>query len=297
MNIRSRLPKLPEIHAEGVSGYMPPEILARWDSSIKAADDSQDANSISILEPIGYDPWTGGGVTARRINGALRSIGAKKQITVNINSPGGDVFEGLAIYNMLREYDGDIQVKVLGLAASAASVIAMAGDNVQIARAGFLMIHNAWVVGMGDKNDLRKVADTLEPIDSVMAEIYSIRSGIDEKKISNLMDEETWITGSSAVKQGFADSLLASDEVGKDEEGKQSRAAAYKLDAALARAGLPRSERRELLSAYAAMPRAGGGSTMPRAGDDDMPRAVVEALSLNLNDIQSLQEVFDHGNQ
>ncbi|MFT2622165.1 head maturation protease, ClpP-related, partial [Escherichia coli] len=74
------------------------------------------------------------------------------------NSPGGDMFEGLAIYNLLREHEGEVNVKVLGLAASAGSVIAMAGDTVQIARAGFLMIHNAWVVAMGNRNDLRELA-------------------------------------------------------------------------------------------------------------------------------------------
>ncbi|MBN0106041.1 Clp protease ClpP, partial [Pseudomonas aeruginosa] len=92
-------------------------------------------------EPIGYDWWTGEGVTAKRIAGALRAIGGDVDVTVNINSPGGDVFEGLAIYNLLREHKGKVTVRVLGLAASAASFIAMAADEVKIARAGFLMIH------------------------------------------------------------------------------------------------------------------------------------------------------------
>ncbi|KLB48562.1 peptidase, partial [Xanthomonas euvesicatoria] len=104
------------------------------------------------------------GVTARRVAGALRAMG-KGPVTVNVNSPGGDMFEGLAIYNLLREHDGEITVKVLGLAASAASIIAMAGDTVQIARAGFLMIHNAWVMAVGNRNDLIEVADTLKPFD------------------------------------------------------------------------------------------------------------------------------------
>lgn len=122
-----------------------PSALDRWDGGIKAA--ATDDNSISVFDVIGQDYW-GEGVTAKRIAGALRAMNGA-DVTVNINSPGGDMFEGLAIYNLLREYEGRVTVKVLGIAASAASVIAMAGDDIQIGRGAFLMIHNCWVVAMG----------------------------------------------------------------------------------------------------------------------------------------------------
>lgn len=118
-----------------------PSALDRWNGGIKAA--ATDDNSISVFDVIGQDYW-GEGVTAKRIAGALRVMNGA-DVTVNINSPGGDMFEGLAIYNLLREYQGKVTVKVLGIAASAASVIAMAGDDIQIGRGAFLMIHNCWV--------------------------------------------------------------------------------------------------------------------------------------------------------
>ena len=116
-----------------------PSALDRWDGGIKAA--ATDDNSISVFDVIGQDYW-GEGVTAKRIAGALRAMNGA-DVTVNINSPGGDMFEGLAIYNLLREYEGRVTVKVLGIAASAASIIAMAGDDIQIGRGAFLMIHNS----------------------------------------------------------------------------------------------------------------------------------------------------------
>src|SRR5690554_2156473 len=174
--------------------------FARWDAGVRAADDDAD-RSISIYDVIGYDYWTGEGVTAKRIAGALRALG-KGPVTVNVNSPGGDMFEGLAIYNLLREHDGEVTVKILGLAASAASVIAMAGDTVQIARAGFLMIHNAWIYAAGNRNDLREFADYLEPFDAAMADIYAARTGDSNKAIQKLMDSETWIGGSDAIDRG-----------------------------------------------------------------------------------------------
>ena len=100
--------------------------LIRWNSGVKAA--SEDDNTISILDPIGED-WYGNGVTSKRVSAALRAIG-KTDVTVSINSPGGDYFEGLAIYNLLRDHPAKVTVKIVGIAASAASVIAMAADEV-----------------------------------------------------------------------------------------------------------------------------------------------------------------------
>ncbi len=191
-----------------------PSALDRWDGGIKAA--ATDDNSISVFDVIGQDYW-GEGVTAKRIAGALRAMNGA-DVTVNINSPGGDMFEGLAIYNLLREYEGRVTVKVLGIAASAASVIAMAGDDIQIGRGAFLMIHNCWVYAMGNRHDFAELAQSLEPFDNAMADIYAARSGLDMGAVQKLMDAESYIGGSDAVAKGLADSLLSADAVSDGDE-------------------------------------------------------------------------------
>lgn len=233
----------------GLRSELAPAALDRWNSSVKSAADDAD-NTISILDPIGED-WFGDGVTAKRISAALRNIG-KKDVVVSINSPGGDYFEGLAIYNLLREHPAKVTVKIVGIAASAASVIAMAADEVQIARAGFIMIHNTWVVAVGDRHALRDVADWLEPFDVTATDIYAARTGLDEKEIGRMLDRETWIGGADAVDKGFADSLLSADEIeskANNSIASRQQAATHKFDTLLARANVPRSERRELLQA------------------------------------------------
>lgn len=258
----------------GLRSELAPAALDRWNSSVKSAADDAD-NTISILDPIGED-WFGDGVTAKRISAALRNIG-KKDVVVSINSPGGDYFEGLAIYNLLREHPAKVTVKIVGIAASAASVIAMAADEVQIARAGFIMIHNTWVVAVGDRHALRDVADWLEPFDVTATDIYAARTGLDEKEIGRMLDRETWIGGAEAVEKGFADSLLSADEIeSKANNSIESRqqVAAHKFDTLLARANVPRSERRELLNALK------GG--MPGATVTGMQDAAVLAEVSNL---------------
>lgn len=226
-----------------VSCELVPGAVDRWNGGLKAAGNTD--NTISMFDVIGED-WWGEGVTAKRIAGVLRSLDGE-DVTVNINSPGGDMFEGLAIYNLLREYSGKVTVKVLGIAASAASIIAMAGDEVQIGRGAFLMIHNCWVVVMGNRNDLQRAAADMEPFDRAMGDIYVARSGLAADDVAAMMDNETYIAGSDAVEKGFADRLLPADEI---QDGDNSPAAALrKLDALLAKANTPRAERRKLLKA------------------------------------------------
>jgi ATP-dependent Clp protease protease subunit len=221
-----------------------PSALQRWDPGLRAAADDE-PGTITILEEIGFDWWTGGGVTAKRIDSALRSIGKDNPVTVYINSPGGDLFEGLAIYSLFKEHKGKVTMKIIGLAASAASVIAMAGDEVQISRSAFFMIHNAWVVVGGNRIELREAADWLEPFDMAMADLYAHRTQMEDNEIIHLMDSETWMGAKMSVDRGFADMII--DEAIK--EGEQSHASAIrKVDFALAKAGIARSERRQLLN-------------------------------------------------
>ncbi|HGS6579810.1 TPA: head maturation protease, ClpP-related [Klebsiella pneumoniae] len=245
----------------GVTSEPQPSALERWNGGIRAASDND--NSISIFDVVGRDYWDEG-VTAKRISGALRSMNGA-DVTVNINSPGGDMFEGLAIYNLLREYQGKVTVKVLGIAASAASIIAMAGDDIQIGRGAFLMIHNCWVVAMGNRHDFVELSTSLEPFDTAMADIYSARSGLDIATVQQLMDAESYIGGSDAVEKGLADSLLSADVVSDGDDSPSS--ALRKLDALLAKTNTPRSERRKLIKALT-------GNTPGAVTDPDgMPRA------------------------
>ena len=252
-----------------------PSALDRWDGGIKAA--ATDDNSISVFDVIGQDYW-GEGVTAKRIAGALRAMNGA-DVTVNINSPGGDMFEGLAIYNLLREYEGHVTVKVLGIAASAASIIAMAGDDIQIGRGAFLMIHNCWLYAMGNRHDFAELAQSLEPFDTAMADIYAARSGLDIAAVQKLMDAESYIGGSDAVAKGLADSLLSADAVS---DGDESPAAALrKLDALLAKTNTPRSERRKLIKALT-------GNTPGAVTDPDgKPGAAEDIKPETLNSLES----------
>ncbi|MCD9062744.1 head maturation protease, ClpP-related [Staphylococcus chromogenes] len=137
---------------------------------------------------------------------ALKELKDVKQITVNINSGGGDVFSGVAIHNMLKSHKAHVTVKIDGLAASIASVIAMAGDKVIIPRNAMLMIHNAWTFAVGNASDLRKQAEDLEKINSVVINSYLDKNpNIDEDKLRSLMDDETWLTAQEAKDLGLVD--------------------------------------------------------------------------------------------
>lgn len=204
---------------DGLSAFAPDDVLAKWQAGIRAADTG--ANVIPMLEMIGEDYWTGGGVTTRRVSQQLAALGGAAP-EVHINSPGGDMFEGLAIYNLLREYavqhSVSVKVKILGQAASAASVIAMAGDAVEIGAASFLMIHNCWVVAVGNRHDMARVAEQLAPFDAAMADVYAQRSGQNTSDCAAWMDAETYMNGRTAIERGFADALLAADAVTEDAE-------------------------------------------------------------------------------
>lgn len=141
-------------------------------------------------------------------------------INVHINSYGGDVAEGLAIYNVLREHKAEIVTICDGFACSAASVVFMAGDTRRMSPASLLMIHNAWTIAMGNAADLRKTADDIETITQASVEAYKRGASIPEEEIKALMDAETWILPAQAVEYGFATEI--DDEDDDDDEPKQS---------------------------------------------------------------------------
>ena len=251
------LKKLPEAKAfqkpHSYTWDAPSDALDRWADAPKAAE-ANDPNTISVYGVIGEDMFEEG-FTARRMAGALRAVG-KNAVTVNVNSPGGDMFEGLAIYNLLREHPAKVTVKVMGVAASAASIIAMAGDEVLMGTGSVMMIHNAWGLVIGNRHDFADAASVFQTFDASMASIYAARTGMTEEEVMAMLDgptrasDGTYMTATEAIAKGFADG-----EFDEDEYGDKARAelpanvlALRRLDAALARQGMPRTERRALLS-------------------------------------------------
>lgn len=241
----------------------PSDVLAKWAEAPSAAADDKD-NTISIYDVIGEDWWTGGGFTAKRMSAALRSIG-KNDVVVNINSPGGDMFEGIAIYNMLREHEAKVTVNVMGWAASAASIIAMAGDEIRVGLGTFVMVHNAWGAVIGNRHDMREAAKLFDGFDSAIADIYEARTGLKRAEIVKLMDAETFMGPSDAVKNGFAD--VVADDIKAPEGDPKSMdrglMARRQTEAALARAGFSRSDRSEMIAAMT------GARDAPRSAGRD----------------------------
>lgn len=272
------LRKLPEIRADhrlAVNFDVRPDAVDRWKPEVHAANEGD--TSVSIYDVIG-EGWDGGGVTAKRISAALRSIG-QRDVVVNVNSPGGDFFEGVAIYNLLREHKAKVTVNVLGLAASAASVIAMAGDEINIGDGAFMMIHNAWAVAIGNRHDMAKAAEYLAPFDAEMARVYSDRSGMTTADAAKMMDAETWLNGEQAIEAGLADGTLSGGTVAKETKGDASKKALALVDASLANAGLSRTRRRDALKAFfSGMPSA-AEPARPSAGAAETAAAMAELLN------------------
>lgn len=173
---------------------------------ISAKANTPDAE-ISIYDEIGA--W---GVTAKDFIGELRNVKAQS-ITLSINSPGGSVFDALALYNALRQHEASVTVKVMGVAASAASLIAMAGDKIIMPENAFMMIHNPINFAYGNAEDMREMADILDKIGASLVATYVARTGLPEEEVRALLDAETWLNAEEAVEKGFADEMEAALKV------------------------------------------------------------------------------------
>jgi len=256
---RARPMALPVPADRRVSAFSPLPVMDRWGedaAGIRPAALESGDNVITMFDVIGEDWWTGGGVTAKKVAAQLRAIG-DRPVEVQINSGGGDMFEGLAIYNVLREHPQAITIKVMGMAASAASVIAMAGDTVEIGAASFLMIHNCWVVAAGNRNDFAEVAEFLAPFDQAMADVYAARSQQDAKDCAKWMDAETWLSGSLAIERGFADTLLPADQMKVDDKAKAADRDANEvraLELTLVNSGMTRAQARARIKSLKGTP-------------------------------------------
>ena len=158
---------------------------------------------------ISDETWWGDEVTPQMFRSELNA--AEGDIDLWINSPGGDCYAAAQIYNMLMEYKGNVAVKIDGIAASAASVVAMAGTTVEISPLGMLMIHNPMTVSIGDTHEMERTIAFLSEIKESIINAYEIKTGLSRAKISRLMDAETWMNAKKAVELGFADSGLYAD--------------------------------------------------------------------------------------
>ena len=239
--------------------------------------------TISIFDYIG-DDGEGGGVSDKRIAGALRSIG-NQDVDVEINSPGGNYFMGVAIYNLLRRHPKAVNVQILGIAASAASVIAMAGDTIAIAHNAEIMIHEASGVFIGTKSEMAEAVTTLEHIDDSMVSTYAARSGRPAAEFAAMIaGKDVYFRGQEAIDAGLADTLMARDAEMPVYASTEFPSDKVSLDRFLAKQSMPRSARRDLFRAIGESTRT-AADTDPatlRAGDEPEPdfSALLTALTV-----------------
>lgn len=172
---------------------------------------------VRIYDVIGDSFW-GDTVTAKSILKQLDEMGEIEEIDLRINSQGGQVFHAAAIYNAFKDHPAKITVHIDGIAASAASLIAMVGDTIRISENAFVMIHNPMNYAFGEAKDLRKAAQTLDQIRKSAIATYAERTGQSKAKIGEMMDEETWLSADEAVEKGFADEVSKNKSKGEKSE-------------------------------------------------------------------------------
>lgn len=196
--------------------------MAKWYEIKNKADKAE----VWIYEEIGEDFWTGDGITAKKFQKELAEIKAS-QIDLHINSPGGLVFDGITIYNLLKQHPANVTTYIDGLAASIASVIALAGDKVIMAENALFMIHKASGMVVGTSDDMRDFAEKLDKVNGSIATTYMGKTKKEEAEINDLMAAETWMTATEALDFGFVDEIA----------GEADMAACAKFVPVMAKAG------------------------------------------------------------
>ena len=185
-------------------------------------NEGEDTRTLYLTGEISDETWFGDEVTPKIFKDEL--MAGSGDITLWINSPGGDVFAAAQIYNMLMDYSGQVTVKIDGIAASAASVIAMAGSEVEMSPVAMMMIHNPITVAIGDSKEMQKAIVMLSEVKESIVNAYEIKTGLSRTKISHMMDDETWLNAKKAVELGFADEILFDQ---KKDNGEQPEAMIY----------------------------------------------------------------------
>lgn len=205
--------------------------MAFWTFTTRRDEETGQDESVLYIDgvlEVDRDWWVGGAqVIARDFR---RSLGKLGDVTVYINSPGGDVMAGAEIYTALREHSeqgkGRVTVKVTGIAASAASVVAMAGDEILMSPVAYMMIHNPWSAAIGNAKELRRQADALDVISEGLINAYERRTGKSRDELMQLLDGETYMSAQTCVDEGFADGILYGDAPASAEDGGQRNTAA-----------------------------------------------------------------------
>ena len=187
------------------------------------AEAGDSGNRLYLYDVI--DPWFG--VSATDVARELDGFGGG-DVDLYLNSPGGDVFEGRTIQTRLKQYAGNVTVHIDGIAASAATTVALGGTKRVIADGAFFMIHNSWTYGVGNRNELRKTADLLEQIDDAIGRDYAAASGVERDQIVQWMDDETWFGAQTALEHGFVDEIYTGDDAKAAENRNTWNLAAYK---------------------------------------------------------------------
>ena len=189
-----------------ISGLQRPKINKRFEVTAKGK-----IAEMMIYGDIGDSMW--GGLSAKEFREQLNELKNIDELHVRLNSGGGDAFEGVAIYNTLREYKAHKVIHIDGIAASIATIIACAGDVISMADASQYMIHRAWSLGIGNRNDMQKLVERLDLTDNLMAQVYASRTGQTTDDILNWMDAETWFSPSEAKEYGFVDEVAGAPAV------------------------------------------------------------------------------------
>jgi len=190
-----------------------------YNFEVKNKSDTE--SDIYIYGVLTDEKWSDDETTPSDIIKRIKTLKTKSVINLYINSPGGNVFSGVSIYNLLKRLPGKIITTVDGIAASSASIVAMAGAEIGMSAGSFIMIHNATSVVGGTSRDMRSAADTLDLLDNSIGDIYVERTGIDKKKVLEMMDVETLFDAKSAVENKFADRIVGGKKINALWDGAQ----------------------------------------------------------------------------
>ena len=190
-----------------------------WNWTNQTDNPKENGRTLFLNGTIADESWYDDDVTPQLFKNDLYADSG--DVTVWLNSPGGDCVAAAQIYNMLKEYPGNVTIKIDGIAASAASLIAMAGDNILMSPVSMMMIHNPLTMAIGNADEMQKAAAMLDEVKESIINAYELKTGLSRAKLSHLMDDETWMNAVKAVELGFADGILYRDADEKDEEPEE----------------------------------------------------------------------------
>lgn len=279
---------LPKVDLAAVTaGEEPPALAEReimaWQGTPHFAK-AERSNTIDIMDVIGEDFW-GDGVSAKSVQSQLDSM-AGQEVLVRVNSPGGSFYDGLAIYNALAAHSGKVQVHVLALAASAASVLIMAADEILMGEAAQIMIHEASAVSIGNKRQMAEAAAYLGAVDEIMVGIYAGRTGQTEAEIAAMIEAETFMSPKVAIDKKFADGMMVEKPAAERDRQTTARfqqaRAKRVIENSLKIQGVGKAQRGEMLAlAFGSARDAGADTTAERdAGIDELRAQAGELMAL-----------------